>query len=363
MVEFTMPALPQENWPVGHLNAGVAGAKQLLDAPGNGRSHYVTGFMLSGGGDADGFTLLRRDCLVFNAAADTLTMADHGTDFDWGTLAAGGDFAIEFWMNLPATTAAIPNLVTRGDEASDGWNIELTAASIIKFTIHDSSNAATITGTKAIDDGQWHHIVCEVDRNSATGMRIYIDGVLEVNSVGTGDCTAVTLTLDGGTTVVMTGVNSMTFYISTVGMYIGTSAFLSAATILSNYNAGIGKKYSGSETGLVVGFNTDEGSGTACHDVLNDANNVVTLSGVSWAPSKRNGSTDAVTVNGVPLRESDSLQALPQIMTGDLNTNGVMGNTAVTFPHAIKIGRNNPLRILETDGAFSLVLFGYTESA
>jgi len=142
--------------------------------------------------------------------------------------------------------------------------------------------------------------------------------------------------------------------------YIGSTTPLTAAGILADYNEGVGKKYSGDETALVVGFNTDEGIGTACHDVLNDASNVVTLSGPSWAPSKRNGSTDAVTVNGVPFKESDSLQALPKILTGGLNTNGVMGNTAVTFPQAIKIGRNNPLRILETDGAFSLILFGFT---
>ena len=359
MSSFTVPSLPQNGWPVGHLNAGTAGVKQLLGAPGNGRSHYVTGFLLSGGATTDGFTLLRRDCLLFNAAAETLTMADDSTDFDWDTKDNDGDFSAEFWMKLPATAAAIPNLMTRGDEASDGWNIELTAASLIKFTIHDSSHTATITGTKAIDDGQWHHIVCVVDRSSETGMRIYIDGILEVNSAGDPDCTAVTLAMDGGGTIVMTGVDNMTFYVSTIGIYV--DAFLSAATVLSNYNEGVGRKYDGSETGLVVGFNTDEGISTACHDVLNDASNVVTLSGVSWAPSKQSGATAEVAVNGVPQKESDSLQALPIVQTGVLNgTDGVMGNTAVTFPHAIKIGRNNPLRILETDGAFSLVLFGFT---
>jgi len=357
--------IPGSGWPVRHLNAGTAGCKQLLASPGNNMSHYVTGYILGGGATGNGFYILRRNCLLFNAAADTLSLAEHGTDFDWGTLAAGGDFSAEFWIKLEATTAAVPNLITRGDEATDGWNIELTAASLVKFTIHDGSHTATITGTTAIDDGEWHQIVCVVDRDSATGMQIYVDGLADATAV---DPTAVTADMDGGTTVVLTGVDNEVFYISTIGLYIGTSGLLSAATILSNYNLGIGKKYSGSETGLAVGFNTDEGIGTSCHDVLNDASNVGTLQAGMWSPTKQNGATAAVEVQGVPFEattveeDMELLDAMGKFWTCLESATGVTIPSVVPFPHAMKIGRNNPLRILETGGTADLVLFGFTEN-
>jgi hypothetical protein len=341
-------------WPVVHLNAATAGVKMLLSAPGNTKSHYVTGFIMSGGADADGFHFLRQNCVVFDAAADTLTMADDGTDFDWGTQAADGDFSAEFWINYEATAAAAPSLMKRGNEASDGWLIELTAASLVKFTAHDSSDTATITATTAIDDGEWHHIVVSVDRDSTTGMQIYVDGQADATAV---DPTDMALTLDGGTTIVMTGVNNETFYISTAGIYIGSDAFLSASEVTTRYNAGIGLKYEGDETGLVVGFNTDEGESTACHDIKNDASNVITLSGTSWAPSRQNGATAEVNVDGIPINEQDMTVAVGKFHCG---VGSAFGGFPVIFPHPIKIGRNCPLNILETNGAFSLIVFGYT---
>lgn len=360
--------IPGSGWPVRHLNAGTAGAKQLLATPGNDRSHFVSGFILGGGASGDGFHILRRNCLRLTAAANTISFADHSTDHDWGTKAANGDFRCHFWYKLEATTAAVPNLITRGDEASDGWNIELTTASLLKFTIHDSANSATITGATVLDDGELHCIDCVVDRSSTTGMQIYIDGVVDATAV---DPTAVTLTMDGGTTVVITPVNSEVMYISTIGFYYGSTTPLTPAAILSDYNSGIGKKFAGDETGLMCGFNTDEGIGTACHDIKNDAGNVGTITNEAWAPSKQNGATAAVEVQGVPFEATtvetdlEMLDAMGKFLTcyesADEAAMGLTVPQIVTFPHAIKIGRNNPLRILETDGAFDLMVFGFTE--
>jgi len=365
--------IPQPGWPVRHLNAGTAGCKQLLPTPGNDYSHYLSGFILGGGASGDGFHLLRRNCLRFTAANNTLSLADHSTDHDWGTKAANGDFRCSFWFKLEVTTAAVPNWITRGDEASDGWNIELTAASLLKFTIHDSGNAQTITATTALDDGEWHKIDVVCDRSSATGLQIYVDGVADATAA---DPTAVTLTMDGGSTIVVTGVNSEVMYLSTLGFYYGSSTPLTAADILADYNSGIGKKFSGSETGLMCAFNTDEGIGTACHDVKNDAGNVGTVANATWAPSKQNGATAAVDVQGAPFNvgpgasaplveyDTEMLDAMGKFLTcyesADEASMGLTVPQIVPFPVAMKIGRNNPLRILETDGAFDLILFGFT---
>lgn len=343
-------------WPVSHLNANTAGVKMLLSAPGNTRSHFVTGFVMTGGAAADGFYFLRQNCVLFDAAADTLSMAAHGTDFDWGTAAANGDFTAEFWINLEATTAAFPSLMKRGDPASDGWLIELTAASLVKFSFHDGTGSTiTITGSTAIDDGEWHYVICQVDRDSTTGMQVYIDGEADATAV---DPTGNAQTVAGGTTVVITGVNSETMYISTVGLYIGsTSGALSAVTIRNRYNGGIGLKYEGDETGLQVGFNTDEGSGTSNHDIKNDASNVATLSGTAWVPSRQNGATAEINVAGVPFGVQDMMRAVGKFQCG-IGT--AFSGVPITFPHPVKIGRNCPLNILETDGQFDLIVFGYT---
>ena len=343
------------NWPISHLNAGTAGVKQLAPAPGNQYSHYVTGFVLNGRTDDDGFTILRRDCLVFNGNTDTWTIPDNA--LDWDTLANDGDFALEVWINIPSATDAIAALLLRGDEAADGWLLEITSAGLAKFTVHDSGAAATITGGTDLGDGEWHLITVTVDRDSATGLNISVDGFPDATAV---DPTALTLAVNGGTTAVMTGVAAKTYYISAIGMYV--DATLTAAQVLANYNAGIGKKYSGSETGLTMAWNNDEGIGTTNYDILNISANDVTNSNVAWSPSIQNGATAAVEVCGAPFDSETTVHHVGKFTTGKLTTDGVMSPVVVTLaPESyIKIGRNNPLNILETDGAFDLQVFGFT---
>lgn len=351
------PIKPGVDWPLRHLNAGTAGVKQLLAAPGNSLSHFVTGFVLSGGATTNGFHLLRRNCLVFNGNTDTFTIPDNATDLDWANKAGDGDFSLEMWVRMPAATGAIAGLMKRGDPAADGWALEITSAGVAKFTMHDGTAAAVaITGTRPLQDDAWHLITVTVDRSSTTGLNLYIDGVSDATAV---DITSVTDAMDGGTTAVCTGIASKTFYVSAIGMYV--DSFLAAATVLSNYNSGIGQKYSGTETGLTFGYNCDEGVGTTVYPVSNTAAHNVTIANTAWAPSRAAGSTAAVTVCGVPFDADDSLDAIGKFVTGVLSTNGYLTPTAITFPHAIRIGRNNPLRILETDGAWDLVLFGFTD--
>jgi hypothetical protein len=331
----------------------------LKAAPGADFSHFITGYDFNGGATTDGFHLLRRNCVRFTTT-DTWTAADDGTDFDWGTKAADGDFCLELWLYLDSATTAIANLMKRGDETSDGWKLEITSGKLVKFTAHDSSDSVTQTGTTILRTGQWYFICVTVDRSSATGLKLYVNGVVEVASAGSADPTSLALTLDGGTTVVSTGTSGKTSYLGPVGMYIGSSAVQSAATILSHYNEGVGRKYDGSETGLVVAWNNDEGIGTTCYDILGDDNNKVTVSGTEWPPFVRSGATagDTVSWNPKANEEDDEMDAIGKITAG-IGT--ALSGTAATFPHAIKVGRGLPLNVLETDGAFDLVLFGYTD--
>ncbi|GAF76300.1 unnamed protein product [marine sediment metagenome] len=195
-----------ERWPVSHLNGGVAGVKMLLSAPGNYQSHYVTGFVLSGAKDPNGFYLLRQNCVLLNAAADNMSLTEDGTTFDWDTKTNNGDFALELWIKYEATTAAAPALVATGSETNNGWLLATDAASILTFTFDDGTNDATITGTTAIDDGEWHHVVASVDRSSTTGVTLYVDGVMDATAAV--NPATVANAVNAGAHIVVTGVNS-----------------------------------------------------------------------------------------------------------------------------------------------------------
>lgn len=366
MPQETRPMKSGTNWPIVHLNGGTAKSTTLLNASGGRSSHWITGYQLDGTlVKDDGFHLLRRSCLYFDTT-DTWTVPDDAK-FDWGTEAANGHFALEVWVYVPTVTGAHATLLKRGNEASDGWLLEITSTGLVKFTAHDSAASMTITGATSIFGG-WHLITVVAERDSATGLNLYVDGVSDATAV---DTTALDLTLDGGTTIVSTGVSAKDSYLGPIGMYIGPSANLSAATVLANYNEGIGRKYDGGETGLVAAWNNDEGTGTICYDILNADGVKVTVSGTAWSPSKQSGATAEILKCGPPFRklgEDDADNPLPAV--GLFNTATVIGTgenviqaTAGSFPQAIEIGRNNPVRILETNGAFTLILHGFTADA
>ena len=356
------------NWPIVHVNGTVAKSTTLLNGSGGMSSHWITGYQLDGTlVKDDGFHLLRRSCLHFNSATDTWTAAEGGALLD---IAAGssGHFALEMWVYVPTATGAVTGLLVRGDEAVEGYKLEITSAGLVKFTIRDAAAACNITGGSSVFGG-WHLISVVGTRNSATGLKLYIDGVSDADAVTT---VSMTGGIDAGiTTVVCTGVAASDLWIGPIGFYTGASAALSAAKVLANYNEGIGRKYDGSETGLSLAWNNDEGTGNYCYEVKNNAGYVSTVANTAWSPSKQSGGTAAVKKCGPPFRkqwEDDADNPLPAV--GKFGTATVVGTTdnviqakSVTFPQAIEIGRNNPVRILETDGAFSLILFGFTGDA
>jgi hypothetical protein len=69
----------------------------------------------------------------------------------------------------------------------DGYWLYMRPSSgyAVRFNVNDdwqNETNANATGTTAINDGQWHHVVAMLDRTSEE-LRVYIDGLLE----GTGD--------------------------------------------------------------------------------------------------------------------------------------------------------------------------------
>lgn len=361
-MQETRPAKSGTNWPIVHLNGNTAKSTTLLNGSGGSSGHWITGYQLDGAlATGDGFHLLRRSCLYFDTN-DTWTAADGGALLDIANEAAPGHFAIEMWVYVPTATGAVAGLLTRASVGTEGFTLEITSAGVVKFTIKDGTTSITITGSSSVFGG-WHFITVVGERDSATGLNLYVDGAADATAVTTATMNDA---IDAAGTLVCTGIANKDMWVGPIGFYTGSSANLSAATVLANYNNGIGRKYDGSETGLSLAWNNDEGTGALCYDIKNVDGYKSTVSGTAWSPSKQSGGTAAVKKCGPPFRkqyEDDAVNPLPAVGlfgTGILTTAGVMNAIAVTFPQAIEIGRNNPVRILETNGAFSLTLFGFT---
>jgi len=364
----TRPMKCGTNWPIVHRSGAAAKSTTLLNASGGMSSHWITGYQLDGTLlKDDGFWLLRRSCLYFDTD-DTWIALDGGTLLDWSDDSAG-HFTLEMWVYIPTATGAVTGLLTRGT-ATNGWVLSVGATGLVTFTVDDNTiaTALTITSTKSVHGG-WHLITVQCERASTTGLRLFIDGVSDPDAKST---VLLTEAVAADTTLDCTGTSNKKMWVGPIGIYHGADAVLSAATILANYNEGIGRKYDGGETGLVLAWNNDEGTGTICYNIQNTAANLANLTTVTWSPSKQAGATAAIEKCGPPFRkqyENDADNPLPSI--GLFKTATVIGTgenviqpVAVSFPEAIEIGRNNPVRILEpTTGTFDLILHGFTADA
>ncbi len=362
-MQETRPAKSDVNWPIVHLNGNAAKSTTLLNGSGGRSSHWITGYHLDGAlVKDDGFYLLRRACIQIDGT-DQWTVTDDNI-FDWAadTNGTDGHFALEIWVYIPSAGGAVAGLLKRGT-ITDGWVLSVDANGLVTFTVDDTTgDTLTITSTRSIHDG-WHLITVRCIRNSATGLNLAIDGVEDADPKTTVDLDGA---VEGGGDITITGEATDTLWVGPIGMYEGSDAELSAATVLANYNEGIGRKYDGSETGLIAAWNNDEGVGTACYDILNNDAAKAALDTALWSPRKQSGATSAVKKCGPPFRklnEGEADNPLPTVgpfRTAVETATGVLQPISVTFPQAIEIGRNNPVRILETNGQFSLTLFGFT---
>ncbi len=338
MTQETRPMKPEDGWPISRTNGGAAGIVEVMAKPvGENMSHYVTGFLLTEGADGDGFSFVRQAAVKFAAANNTVTISDDAA-LEPGT----NDFSFAFGLKVTAGQVTITSLMSKDDGSDDGYIASINGTGHLVVTIGDGT-AVSVTSLNTVNDGNWHLIVVTVDRDNTSGLVLYIDG--EVSKTGNpvpanGSITA------GATDLIFLGSAAKSFWISTWGFWKAT--LLTAAQVTTMWRGGSSQKFIGTESGLSHAINFEEGTGNP-PDLVASADG--TLANATWADG-----------DGFPL-DRHTLKEIGVISCLTITTTGASTGVAFTFPHAIKIGRNAPIRLIETDGAWHLLLFGYTDGA
>ena len=120
--------------------------------------------------------------LKFNGTTDYVEVAD-SPELNFGT----DDFSISAWVKTNISTGTR----TVADKRS-GTNYNPLGYSLFIYKGHVGLQLADRSGfynysnaapsSTSIADGQWHHIAVTVARNDIRGLRIYIDGMLELTA-------------------------------------------------------------------------------------------------------------------------------------------------------------------------------------
>ena len=66
-----------------------------------------------------------------------------------------------------------------------GWALTLDEAGHVMLNVQSSNNNTKLVSHRAVNEGNWHHVIAEVDRKAKT-MALYIDGKLDITATGIG---------------------------------------------------------------------------------------------------------------------------------------------------------------------------------
>ncbi|MCX7886172.1 MAG: LamG domain-containing protein, partial [Verrucomicrobiae bacterium] len=101
------------------------------------------------------------------------------------------NFLIEiYFRTTPGHTRCV--LVQKMKDA--GYSLVITDTGRLQFVVKSSAAAASVESTEAVNDGRWHHVIAEADRQSRT-LTLYVDGRKDATAAGVGD--TVSLANDG----------------------------------------------------------------------------------------------------------------------------------------------------------------------
>ena len=185
----------------------------------------------------------------FDGTADQLTLANNAA-FDFGS----GNFTLECWVYLTATTGSIINYSNGQTSNSNfAWEIYQSSSTGIQLSILQGSTAYTASST-AFSLNAWNHVAGVRNGNTLT---IYVNGTAGGT---TASVTGVTVSSPGGSTVKISGYNNaggvITGYVSNVrivkGQALATGNFTSPTAPLTTTAVGwTGANAASSITGTI----------------------------------------------------------------------------------------------------------------
>lgn len=116
------------------------------------------------------------------STARGFTVASGGKFYEATSTTAGdvttSDLVVEavFFTSWDATGSDV--IVSKRDDGgtNNGWDLAQTSATAVTMTI--DAGAAAQSASCTVQSGTWQHVMCFVDRDSATGMRCSCDGTL-----------------------------------------------------------------------------------------------------------------------------------------------------------------------------------------
>lgn len=208
-----------------------------------------------GNGNTDEL-LYTNNAELFGDATFAAGKVDYGFSFDgdgdyasvsnspYLNLTTNEDFSIECWIQAPSTATGWMNIV---DKRASGRGYRLFLLSgLPRFWMGTSTGSQNLLAPTNVLDGQWHHLAVTADRNSSTGLKLYVDGVKgdERSPTGAyGDLSSTSELCIGSEVGYPLGRDCFQGKIDEVSFY---RCALSEADIQSIYNAGsAGKKWNG----------------------------------------------------------------------------------------------------------------------
>ena len=111
----------------------------------------------------------------FNGTSTVIT-APRIAAYDFAT---NTSFTYEAWIKHPTSASSEEIIAERKSSGALAINLKVVGLTKATFSVrNNTSQIFTVTGTKSLNDGNWHHIAGVRD-GSTNQLRIYVDGVLE----------------------------------------------------------------------------------------------------------------------------------------------------------------------------------------
>jgi signal peptidase I len=213
------------------VNEGAGTA--AIDASGNGR----TGTILAGATREAG------DCITSSPSLALAGAVTSGITVPGAAIAPPNTFSIEIWFRTTSTRGG--QLIGFGESATGtsavaDRRIWMTTGGGLRFSIRQNNSVRTLNAPGTYYDGGWHHAVATL---SSSGMRLYVDGVLEASTNRTAAYHYNPYGSDGfwrvggDTTAGMSGVLDATLVSSIDNAAVYPTA-LSASQVAAHYVAG-----------------------------------------------------------------------------------------------------------------------------